>query len=116
MPHLSCYLTPDVMVDDKDELLQQLHDALDKIHVFNLADIKSRIFVAEAHRVGDGVSPYVYTKLALMAGRDDDIKKQLTDVLLNTLQDYLSSKNPALECCVEVVEISAFYAKIKIGS
>lgn len=114
MPHLSCYLTPDVVVDNQDDLLRQLHCALDKTQVFTLADIKSRLFVADAHRVGDGVSPYVYVKLALMAGRDDDTKKQLMDALLDALQASLAGRNPALEYCVEVVELSQSYGKIKL--
>lgn len=112
MPQVTIELSKAVQ-GDAAAILMAINQALDTSGVFRLIDIKSRLYRPEFALVGDGQDnqAFVYVKVAIMAGRSDTVKAQLSQSLLNALKSLLDQDNPGLQYGVEVVELSAYYTK-----
>lgn len=124
MPHLTLQVTPNVTIPHEESLLKALNQALwDSGHFGKPTDIKARIVPIETFLVGveddEQANGFVYAHFKLMAGRDTDIRNQLAERLVTTIEKMLAheqSTRTTLQICVEVEEISAIYQKKVMSS
>ncbi|MEN2751877.1 5-carboxymethyl-2-hydroxymuconate Delta-isomerase [Psychrobacter sp. FBL11] len=124
MPHLTIQASPNVSISHEESLLKSLNKALwDSGHFGKPTDIKARIIPIDTFLVGveddEQAHGFIYAHLKLMPGRDNDVREQLAQLLVTTIEDSLSeeqSGRAALKICVEVEEISPVYQKKLLGS
>ncbi|HEY3270566.1 MAG TPA: 5-carboxymethyl-2-hydroxymuconate Delta-isomerase [Geothrix sp.] len=88
MPH--CILeTSDNLLDQPDwtGLLREIHGTLVATGLFKEADLKSRVIRHATFLVADGAPDRAFVTLdvQLLAGRTDDVKAQLSEVLMAVL-------------------------------
>lgn len=109
MPHLHLEYTRNLPVTELDTLLLRLNHALMATgQVANEADIKSRAVEVQSFRVGTapGERGFVYAKLSLLAGRSPEVKKQMSDALIEVLkQAAVWPANIDVQFGVEVVDM-----------
>jgi 5-carboxymethyl-2-hydroxymuconate isomerase len=89
MPHLHVEYTRNLPITEVETLLLRLNHALMATgHFANEADIKSRAVEVQTFRIGTapGTRGFLYAKLALLAGRSPEAKKQVSDALLEVLK------------------------------
>ena len=119
MPHLTIQATPNVVITHSERFLKTLNQALWKTGHFKAAtDIKSRLLSVPTFLVGieddEQAQGFIYAQLKIMAGRNDDIKNQLAELLVNTIESALcdsQSGRATLQICVEVEDLSDIYHK-----
>jgi 5-carboxymethyl-2-hydroxymuconate isomerase len=124
MPHLTIQATPNVTIPHTESLLKTLNKALwDSGHFGKPTDIKARMLPITTFLVGveddEQEHGFIYAHFKLMAGRDIDVRNQLAELLVTTIEDTLGaaqSGRTALQICVEVEEISTVYQKKVLGS
>lgn len=124
MPHLTIQATPNVSIPHPESLLKTLNKALwDSGHFGEPSAIKARILPVDTFLVGieddEQAHGFIYAHLKLMPGRDSQVRNQLAEILVTTIEDKLGaaqSGRAALQICVEVEEISAIYHKKILGS
>ncbi|WP_299186019.1 5-carboxymethyl-2-hydroxymuconate Delta-isomerase [uncultured Psychrobacter sp.] len=124
MPHLTIQASPNVSISHEESLLKSLNKVLwDSGHFGKPTDIKARIIPIDTFLVGveddEQAHGFIYAHLKLMPGRDSDVREQLAQLLVATIEDTLSeeqSGRAALQVCVEVEEISPIYQKKLLGS
>ena len=124
MPHLTIQATPNVTIAHEESLLKSLNKALwDSGYFGKPTDIKARILPIETFLVGveddEQANGFIYANLKLMSGRDIEIRNQLAELLVATIEEKIGdeqSGRAALQICVEVEEISAVYHKKMLGS
>ncbi len=109
MPQVIIELAPSVKVSEQ-AMLTTVNQALGDSGVFRLSDIKSRLYRPEFCLVGDGAMPqgFVYVKVAIMAGRSDEIKAELAERVMTALKNLLSADNPDIQYGVEVVDLVGY--------
>ncbi|SNT71258.1 5-carboxymethyl-2-hydroxymuconate Delta-isomerase [Psychrobacter sp. LV10R520-6] len=123
MPHLTIQATPNVIIPHAESLLKALNKALwDSGHFGKPTDIKARMLPITTFLVGveddEQEHGFIYAHFKLMAGRDINVRNQLAELLVATIEDKLGaaqSGRTALQICVEVEEISAVYQKKMLG-
>lgn len=119
MPHLTLQVTPNVSIAHEESFLKALNKVLwDSGHFGKATDIKARIIPVETFLVGveddEQVNGFIYAHLKIMSGRDINIRNQLAERLVTTIEQMLSveqSGRADIQICVEVEEISAIYHK-----
>lgn len=119
MPHLTIQVTPNVSIAHEESFLKVLNKSLwDSGHFKKPTDIKARIVPIETFLVGveddEQINGFIYAHFKLMAGRDADVRNQLAELLVTTIEETIKSEQSArveLQICVEVEEISAVYHK-----
>ena len=122
MPHLTLRTTANAVIKHPDTLLQTLNQALwDSGEFAHPAEIKSRIIAVDDFLVAlDDAKMsqgFVYAELKVMAGRDENTKRQLASLIMTRLQQYFSQQTTAIsnraeiQICVEVVDIASVYQK-----
>ncbi|WP_230658794.1 5-carboxymethyl-2-hydroxymuconate Delta-isomerase [Psychrobacter sp. I-STPA10] len=124
MPHLTIQATANVVIEQPQSLLQTLNQALwDSGEFVQSAEIKSRIMTVNDFLVGIDVGDneqtqgFVYTELKVMAGRNEETKQYMANLVMAGLQQYFSQQSSNIahqvdvQLCVEVVEISSVYQK-----
>ena len=119
MPHLTLQVTPNVSIAHEESFLKALNKVLwDSGHFGKTTDIKARIIPVETFLVGveddEQVNGFIYAHLKIMSGRDINIRNQLAERLVTTIEQMLSveqSGRADIQICVEVEEISAIYHK-----
>ena len=124
MPHLTIQATPNVIISHEESFLKSLNKVLwDSGHFGKKTDIKARILPMKTFLVGveddEQENGFIYANLKIMTGRHLDIRNQLAELLISTIETELSAKQSgraALQVCVEVEEISAVYHKKTLGS
>ena len=124
MPHLTIQATPNVSIPHEESLLKALNQTLwDSGHFGKATDIKARILPIKAFLVGvedaEQGHGFIYAHLKLMAGRDNNVRDELAQLLVSTIEDKLAieqSGRASLQICVEVEEISAIYHKKVLSS
>ncbi|WLP94703.1 5-carboxymethyl-2-hydroxymuconate Delta-isomerase [Psychrobacter sp. M13] len=124
MPHLTIQATPNVIIPHEESLLKALNQALwDSGHFNNKIDIKARFLPVTTFLVGveddEQANGFVYANCKLMAGRDDEVRDKLAQLLVTTIEQNLSAEQSgraSLQICVEVEEISPIYHKKVMGS
>ena len=124
MPNLTIQATPNVTIPHEESLLKSLNKVLwDSGHFGQPIDIKSRLLPIDTFLVGveddEQANGFIYANLKIMAGRSLDIRNQLAEQLVATIEAELiehQSGRVALQICVEVEEVSAVYHKKMLGS
>ena len=119
MPHLTLQVTPNVSIAHEESFLKALNKVLwDSGHFGKTTDIKARIIPVETFLVGveddEQVNGFIYAHLKIMSGRDINIRNQLAERLVTTIEQTLGVKQSGradIQICVEVEEISAIYHK-----
>lgn len=115
MPHLSLEISKNVPEFDETELLLKLNTALFASGKFKQSkDIKSRLYRTDSHLIGLGGQDgehFVIAHLAIMKGRSDDVKRELVDCVIETLQAYFSPHVAGVQYTVNLTELSDVYQK-----
>lgn len=116
MPHLTLEYTPNLPAFDAKAVLWQLNASLVASGQFEEIDIKSRALALETFAVGSEAPlqrAFVHVRLALLSGRTQAVKRELSERLLSVLQ--VLQVWPAdlhVQLCVEIQEIEReSYAK-----
>lgn len=91
MPH--CIIEySDNVVDPVDlkQFMLEINDYLASTGYFKLNDIKTRVLKSEQYVIGDGdpIRTFVTVNLLILSGRDDTVKKELSDGLLKILEKH----------------------------
>lgn len=86
--------------------LSRLHALLIESGPFKLEDIKSRVLRHETYCVGDGgrANAFVHLQLAILTGRSAEIRRAVSERLLEFLQESFPRSAKEL-CCSFSVEI-----------
>jgi len=91
MPHLVLEYS-DNMADHPDfqQLFNSIHLTLEKTGHFKIADIKSRAVKHDTYLIGNGEPDrsFVTINLAILSGRTDEFKKNLSAQLLEILKHH----------------------------
>lgn len=115
MPHLSVEFSQHIQVSDETDLLLRLNTALFDSGQFGASkDIKSRIYHANNSLIGLGADDgerFVVAHLAIMAGRSDEIKRDLVARVLAVLQAEIGKDHHNVQYAVNLTELSPFYQK-----
>jgi 5-carboxymethyl-2-hydroxymuconate isomerase len=109
MPHLHLEYTRNLPLPEPETLLLRLNHALMASgQIASESDIKSRAVEVQAFRVGTapGERGFLFLKLALLSGRSDAVKKQLSDALLEVLKQAADwPKGVDVQFGVEIVDM-----------
>ena len=124
MPHLTIQATPNVSISNEESFLKSLNKVLwDSGHFRKKTDIKARILPMKTFLVGveddEQENGFIYANLKIMTGRHLDIRNQLAELLVATIEDKLieeQSGRVALQICVEVENGNGVYHKKMLGS
>jgi 5-carboxymethyl-2-hydroxymuconate isomerase len=119
MPHLTLEYTSNLAEFDAQEALAALNKALAGTGHFDEVDIKSRSMSLNAFAVGTspGRRAFIHAKLAILSGRPPEVKRALSDTLLQELRRLCGNlSGHHVQLCAEIVDIDrASYAKDVIG-
>lgn len=114
MPHLTIEYTDNVQGIGTVSALRTLNEALMASGQFREADIKSRAVPIGTFAVGTQAADrgFVHARLAILDGRSPEIKKALSEALLEALRGICRSDCPGVQLCAEVSDIDrASYSK-----
>lgn len=114
MPHLTIEYTDNVQGIGTVSTLRTLNEALMASGQFREADIKSRAVPIGTFAVGTQIADrgFVHARLAILDGRSPEIKKALSEALLEVLRDICLPDCPHVQLCAEVSDIDrASYSK-----
>lgn len=122
MPHVIVQATANVTIKNPENLLKQLNTTLwDTGHFGSPQAIKARLLDVDTFLVGtedhQQAEGFVYVQLRLMPGRSLPVRDDLANKLLNCLQQELAKQQSGrvkVQYCVEVVELSAAYQKVRV--
>ncbi|MBD1600645.1 5-carboxymethyl-2-hydroxymuconate Delta-isomerase [Pseudomonas typographi] len=120
MPHLHVEYTPNLAALEPQKLLLRLNHALVATGQFaHEADIKARATAVEVFQVGTMPAErgFIYARLAILSGRPEQVKKTLSDALLEVLKGA-APWPPGLDVQfgVDIVDMDrASYGKARIG-
>ena len=117
MPHLTVEYTANLTALDTPALLQCLNKTLLASGQFEELDIKSRAVALDCFRVGnrDSGQAFVHAKLAILSGRSEAVKQQLSAALLAELQGLQWPTGLSVQLCVEILDIHRpSYAKATV--
>ena len=115
MPHLTLEYSANLARLDPSATLAALNRALAASGQFDDLDIKSRATSFADFAVGSRAPghAFVHAKLAILAGRSEQTRRELSEQVLCALKAVVPAHaGLALQLCVEIVEIErASYAK-----
>ncbi|WP_422403710.1 5-carboxymethyl-2-hydroxymuconate Delta-isomerase [Pseudomonas sp. GZD-209] len=119
MPHLNLEYSDNLGELNVDLLLLRLNHALVGSGQFaDEADIKSRAQAFAKYRVGTapGERAFAHVRLAILSGRSEQVKQQLSGSLLAVLQEAIPAEAGLdIQLCVEVLDIDREpYAKLRL--
>lgn len=108
MPHIIVEYTETLSTVDVAELLFELHDDLAKKDTINIHAIKTRALPVQYTIVGDGNEPdkFIHITLKLLPGRDDELKKTMSQSLHDTARKHCV-RDETISLSVEVVDMHA---------
>lgn len=121
MPHLHLEYSDNLNFEPKQVLLSLNQALLNGAYVHQAKDIKSRAVCQTHYVIGvDIESPdaYAHVRLSLLSGRSEELKKEISGVLLNVLQQTISKPaHLTVQLCVEMVEMSkSCYSKVVLAT
>ncbi|WP_296404502.1 5-carboxymethyl-2-hydroxymuconate Delta-isomerase [Psychrobacter sp.] len=122
MPHVIVQATPNVIIKNRESLLKKLNNTLWQTGHFGSPEaLKARMLDVENFLVGteddQQTEGFVYVQLRLMPGRSQQIRNELSEKLLHCLQQELLSLQSGrvkVQYCVEVIELSEAYQKVRV--
>lgn len=109
MPQITLEYTNNIENFDAVATLTALNEALFATGNFaNAQDIKARATPIDTFVVGANMAQqaFVHLKIAIVAGRAIEVRKQLADIGLETLQKALSKQSVQVQLASEVQEIT----------
>ncbi|UNK05498.1 5-carboxymethyl-2-hydroxymuconate Delta-isomerase [Psychrobacter raelei] len=122
MPHVIVQATPNVTINRPERLLKQINSCLWETGHFDKPQaIKARLLDVETFLVGmeddQQQEGFIYLQLRLMPGRSQQIRDELAEKLRICLQQELEAQQSGrvtIQYCVEVIELSAAYSKVRV--
>jgi 5-carboxymethyl-2-hydroxymuconate isomerase len=117
MPHFTLEHTTNLPALDAQALLRAANQALFASGQFGAEiDIKSRAIPLDTFAVGtagDGLRGFIHGKLAILSGRNAEIKRQLSEAVLAAIEaHYIVPTHMDVQISVEIVDLDrASYAK-----
>ena len=119
MPHLNLEYSDNLRQLNVDQLLLRLNHALVGSGQFaDELDIKSRAQAFAQYRVGTapGERAFAHVRLAILSGRSEQVKQQLSSSLLEVLHEAIpTTVGLDIQLCVEVLDIDREpYAKLHL--
>ncbi|WP_428827640.1 5-carboxymethyl-2-hydroxymuconate Delta-isomerase [Azonexus sp. IMCC34842] len=119
MPHLTLEYSRNLSNFNPMRALLALNTAMFDSGLFSEPDIKSRAIALETFLVGISPTPrgFAHVRIALLAGRSDEERKELADAVLASLGATIDRHNRAeIQLSVETTELDrASYAKAVIN-
>jgi len=118
MPHVTLQYTNNVFSLDTGKILLKLNAALAASGHFQEADIKSRAIKLDDYVVGTDADTrargFLHVRLAILSGRTDPVKKQLSEIALAEVRDFCQGyPDIGIQLTVEVVDINqSAYSKL----
>lgn len=105
MPHFLLEYTDNIA--DKinfTSLFSEIHSKLAETGLFSINDFKSRAVRHSTYYIGDDNNNkgFVAVTLSILSGRDDGIKKQLSDIILEILKQNFSESSSRLKFGITV--------------
>lgn len=120
MPHLTLEYTDNLLSFNAGHALNELNHVLIESGKFKEIDIKSRAIRLDTFLVGTSTEErgFVHVKLAMMSGRSNQTKVELSDSLLAALTGVCElPANMHVQLCVEILDIDReSYAKTSLDS
>lgn len=121
MPHLHLEYSDNLDLKPKQILLNLNQALLNGAYVKHAQDIKSRAICQAQYVIGvdmDSTDAYAHVKLSLLSGRSEELKAEISQVLLKVLQQSMKEpKHLTVQLCVEIQEISkACYSKVVLAA
>lgn len=115
MPHLTLEYTNNLPRFDAANALRELNGALIESKLFEEADVKSRAYSVDTFLIGVSPAPrgFVHVRLAILSGRSEQLKRDLSASLLRTLKNRCElMAGGEIQLSVEVQDIErGSYAK-----
>ena len=108
MPHLTIEYTDNIPHFNARSTLIELNKVLVASNQFEEIDIKSRAVKFETYVIGTApdARAFVHAKLAILSGRSNETKRELSGSLLLTLKQICEwPANVNVQLCVEIQEI-----------
>lgn len=94
MPHIIVEYTDNLKTDGHiPELLQKINNVLiDRSHIFPIGGIRSRAIELHDYRIADGTwdDAFVHVTLKIGAGRKEAEKKEVCEVLFDTIKAHFA--------------------------
>lgn len=121
MPHCIIEYSDNIIEDiDFQTFFHKLHQELISDNLFKLEDIKSRALLYNHYYMGDGKynKSFVAVTLKILSGRSTEIKKKLSEDLLDFLKiefsDSINKSNCNITVRIEEIERES-YSRFKSG-
>lgn len=115
MPHLTIEYSDNLPGFDPRAALTHVNQMLDASGLFQEIDIKSRIIACPVFQVGlaDSGRGFIHARIAIMPGRTDQQKADLTQAVLHALRQQLPTlADVHVQISVELYQLdAASYAK-----
>ena len=100
MPHLILEISRELLDElPVDAVLSALHEAAAATGIVHADDLKLRVIPVDIALIGGRTQPFVHLTVALLAGRSDAEKLQLSETSLGVLCDYFSNVE---RCSVDI--------------
>ncbi|HKI78380.1 MAG TPA: 5-carboxymethyl-2-hydroxymuconate Delta-isomerase [Ignavibacteriaceae bacterium] len=105
MPHCTLEYSDNVLdkTDDR-AILKNIHDVIIETKMFSLNDLKSRTIVHHDYLIGDGdpERAFVTLKISILTGRDDHIRKTISENCLDILKKSFPESFEKLKLSITV--------------
>ncbi len=109
VPHLVLEISENVLERPGEGFFRGLHDLALQHAPFDLKDLKSRVIVHQNYYIGDGSqsNAFIHLGIAMLAGRETEIRQNLSAAMLTYLRTAFAESLATLRCrlTVEVREI-----------
>lgn len=119
MPHIHVEYSDNVQLAAKPLLLAINQAFIAAGYATDPSDVKSRAICQSDYVVGmeaDSAYAYVHAKVSLLAGRSDELKAEIADLVLNTMQQHVPQQQGLnVQLCVELLDMPRHcYRKAKV--
>lgn len=108
MPHLTLEYTRNLTGFNPSKALNAINEAMFDSGLFSEPDIKSRAIGLDVFRVGvkPAMRAFIHVRIALLAGRSDEERKQLADAVLAALGSVVDrSGREEIQLSVETADL-----------
>jgi 5-carboxymethyl-2-hydroxymuconate isomerase len=105
MPHCELEYSDNVLdKPDNHTILKAIHNVLVETKSFSLNDIKSRVIVHHHYLIGDGMQDraFVALKISVLSGKDETIKKRISENCIEILKDFFPKSVEKLKLSITV--------------
>lgn len=111
MPHIHLEYSDNLQPFDAQPVLMALNRAFfDSGYASSALDIKSRAVCQQDYLIGleqNRSQAYLHVKVSLLTGRSIDVQKEISERLLNALQQHVPAQSGlSIQMCVEMLEMN----------